>query len=242
MQRPQHYSARLLEKRFLNERETYLHVQFNCTPLNPDLPQYPGHTPGQYATFLLSEQDRRSYSFASVYSGDSTVDFVVEILENGIGSHRMATMEIGDTIEGIMPYGRFTYQNDETIRHHVVIGTGSGIVPLKPILEYGLQISTEQRFTLVWGLRYESDLFWVDEFRRLEEQYRQFRAMITITKPTETWQGLTGRVTEHLPALLTEVADTCVYLCGGHAMIHDARTLAGDCGIEKKRIITEQFY
>ena len=44
---------------------------------------------------------------------------------------------------------------------------------------------------------------------------------MTITSSDETWEGLTGRVTESVPGLLDQIPGTHFHLVGNHDMIEN---------------------
>jgi CDP-4-dehydro-6-deoxyglucose reductase len=106
--------------------------------------------------------------------------------------------------------------------------------------------ATRPHVTLLFGVRYETGLLYREEFERLASEYDSFRFLPTITRPTESWRGLTGRVQQHLDEALAlrtpdEIFTLDVYICGLKEMVDDVRKELKKRGFDRKQIIYEKY-
>lgn len=101
-----------------------------------------------------------------------------------------------------------------------------------------LERSSARSVTLIWGLRYEQDLYYQDELQVLAERYRQFSFVITLSRPGPTWTGAKGRVNGLIQEQVTSVRDLAVYLCGNNDMIKEVTATIqakGLCPIHREK-------
>ncbi len=98
--------------------------------------------------------------------------------------------------------------------------------------------------TLLWGCRSEQDLFETDELRRWDERFDRFRFLPTLSRPSESWTGLRGRVTDHLASWDLPLDDMQIYLCGNGAMIDDVLKLVEGRGLDRRtrRVVYEKYF
>jgi CDP-4-dehydro-6-deoxyglucose reductase len=85
-----------------------------------------------------------------------------------------------------------------------------------------------------------------DEFEQLQQTYPEFRFLPTVTRPTGSWTGRTGRVQSHLDEALAlrsndEIPEIDVYICGLKEMVDDVRAELKKRGFDRKQIIYEKY-
>lgn len=141
------------------------------------------------------------------------------------------------------PLGYFTLRHPG--HRAVFVATGTGIAPFRSMLLDHLP-RTEPRITLLFGVRYMEGLLYRDEFEQLEKKYQSFRFLPTLTRPTESWKGRTGRVQAHLDEALAlrtseELPTVDVYICGLKEMVDDVRKELKQRGFDRKQIIYEKY-
>ena len=127
----------------------------------------------------------------------------------------------------------------------VFVATGTGIAPFRSMLLDHLP-TTHPHVTLLFGVRHEEGLLYRAEFERLADEYSSFRFLPTVTRPTENWQGLRGRVQAHLDEALDiksyeDVSTVDVYICGLKEMVDDVRRELKARGFDRKQIIYEKY-
>src|SRR5207244_10256830 len=99
-----------------------------------DVPEWPGHLAGQHVDVRLTAEDgysaQRSYSIASP-PGAERLELTVVRLEHGEVSPYLTTVvDAGDELELRGPIGGYFVWEAEDSRPVLLVGGGSGVVPL----------------------------------------------------------------------------------------------------------------
>lgn len=201
---------------------------------------------GQYLSLLVSaEGQRRSYSLAS-WPTRPELELVVDTSPMGIGSRYILGLKPGEEVSILFPMGRFTLEDTvagKNVNKLFFIGTGSGIVPLRSLVHSLLEEKrVKNEIHLHWGMRYETDLFWLDEFADLEKKYPNFKPNIVLSKPEATWQGCRGHVNDCLVSHYQSWGEEAAFLCGNQGMITEVAELLEEKGLSHDRIYFEKFY
>jgi NAD(P)H-flavin reductase len=174
----------------------------------------------------------RYYSVASPPHSSREIVLLLNSHDRGKGSTFLLENEIGADLEMSGPYGSFTLQHDLD-RELFFVGTGTGIAPLWSMMATLLAQPSSPPITLLWGLRCESDRYYLQELESWKTQYKNFSYVLTLSQPSSAWQGETGRVTDLLQAL-SIVDHLAVYVCGNRMMVKEVTDLLnkkGDCAI-----------
>ncbi len=204
--------------------------------------------PGQYVMLEVphpetGEKLKRAYSIASPPTRRDRLELTVKRMEGGRASVYLTTrVRVGDTFTIRGPYGRF-YWTEEISREMVLMGAGSGIVPLMSMLRYIRDRKLEDVSALLLGsfTSYEEIIY----RKELEELSRWGNISIAITLTRSAppdWKGYRGRINEEL--LRREISDFGryhYYLCGPPAFVESMRKILKGAGVEKKRIRTEKY-
>lgn len=199
--------------------------------------------PGQYVSLKVNDEGlRRSYSVASL-PGGKRIDLVVDVSPMGIGSKYVLGLKVGDKVEVLGFLGRFTIDEEllVTAKEIIFVGTGTGVVPLRPMIE---DLLTNKRYLgkvrLIWGMRYEGDLFWQAELDKLQREYDNFCLDIALSRPGEKWPGVRGHVGDVIEELkLGE--NVAAYLCGNPEMIAESKAKLMRKGIPETFVFNERF-
>lgn len=178
----------------------------------------------------------RSYSLSST-PHDEYIELCVKILPDGKASKHLLEMAEGSSIVFQGPLGRFTCVDEAQGRYFVA--TGAGLAPIMGMIRDELSKSGIEIY-LLFGVRSEDDVFWVDRLEELKKKYDFFSYHVTLSqpKPNGGWGGLRGHVTEHL---LHHLITHHYYLCGSAPMVKDVRGQLLQNGIQPERIHFEIF-
>ena len=95
-----------------------------------------------------------------------------------------------------------------------------------------LENGKSQPVTLLWGLRRESDVYYVEEFESWTSRYSHFTFMLTLSQGGSRWAGRKGRVT-HLLHEMKGLERYAVYVCGGRKMVAEVTTLLHQRGVTR---------
>lgn len=202
------------------------------------------HVAGQWVSLKIPRGDEvlaRSYSIASAARADGAVDIAVTRVEGGPGSTFLHAMALGSSLQMGPPMGFFTLP--EALDHPLLfVATGTGVAPLRAMLQHLRARPSPPAVTLVLGVRTPEDLLYDDEFRALAEASAWFRYEPTLSRSSPSWAGRRGYVQEHLPALVPSMPGCHAYVCGLNAMLKDVRgVLKTDLGFTRERIHTERY-
>jgi ferredoxin-NADP reductase len=210
---------------------------------------WPGHLPGQHADVRLTAEDgyraERSYSIASPPEAPA-LELTVERLDDGEVSPFLTTqLQPDDTVELRGPIGgHFVWTATEWQRPLLLVGGGSGIVPLMCMLRHRRLSGTAVPATLMYSVRTIDDVIFHDELTDLARTDPRFTLIVTLTRDTAPgWTGGVGRFT--LPAVeaalrpLGGVADA--FVCGSARFVEAASRLLLDAGQPAGTIRTERF-
>ncbi|WP_437551417.1 2Fe-2S iron-sulfur cluster binding domain-containing protein [Sorangium sp. So ce367] len=118
------------------------------------------------------------------------------------------------------PHGSFRYH--EADRPLLCVAGGTGLSPIKAILEQGLSDGLARDVTLVVGARARQDLYALDAIASIKERWRgRFVFMPVLSHEPEgsSWTGRKGHVTDHLREVAAGHADCAAYVCGPPGMI-----------------------
>ncbi len=176
----------------------------------------PIFTAGQYYSFRIADRVNRSYSIASAPSTD-TAEFLIDTAPGGPGSLFAEELEVRDIFEVLGPLGFFTlekthaYEDENPI---IFVATGTGIAPFRSmILDLLVNKKSTRDIYLYFGLRYDTESYYFDEFADLAGKYPNFHNHPIISRPSENWKGEVGHCQDFITQM--PVLDGArIYICG----------------------------
>lgn len=201
----------------------------------------PAFVPGQFlsVTATIGEDDiTRAYSIVSAPGGEGFA-LCANLVREGYLSPFLFALKPGDEIDFKGPYGAFILRRPAA--DSILVATGTGIAPFRSMLLSQLRDHPDRQFKLIFGVRHRHGLLYHEELSALAEAHPNFRYLPTLTRPTETWTGLTGRVQQPVLEALGERRDVDVYICGLREMVDDMRLKLKEAGLDRKRIIYEKY-
>ena len=243
------YQSKLLHKELIAPHIYHL----ICT--RPDNAEW-NFTAGQYMIFHVPQADghpvRRLYSIASPPSQKESVDFVIEIVPNGIGSMYVESLKEGDMITLQGPAGMFIHKT--SLRPSIYLATGTGVAPMHSMIHTLLRDTpNNQMVYLFWGLKTCEDIYLKKEFTELAQQHANFyfrtcfsriEDMKTVAEDIVAYTEL-GRVTIGLEKLLassnTKPDGYDYYLCGSQHVVEALREYLQAASVPKEQVFFEKF-
>ena len=138
---------------------------------------------------------------------------------------------VGDQVEVRGPFAAyFVWRGEWPV---LLVGGGSGVVPLMAILRHRRRTMPELSMRLVYSVRTAEDLIYADELGG--------DALITYTRePPAGWRGPRGRIDRALIDTTGIEAGTA-FVCGSNGFVESAAGLLLESGWEPGRIRTERF-
>lgn len=193
---------------------------------------------GQYINVIVNGI-RRSYSIANAPRYDGRVELHIRAVQNGVMSNYWFTQAaVNDLLRFEGPLGTFSFR-DKPIKNVVFLATGTGIAPVKAILEELLlhpEWLLNKSIYVYWGGRIVDDLYWDVKDISCEVNYRP-----VLSKVNDTWQGRFGYIQDAILADGISLNDSVVYACGSDAMIHSARSLLIANGLLANNFYSDAF-
>jgi ferredoxin-NADP reductase len=202
------------------------------------LPMWMPHLPGQHYDVRLTAPDgyraQRSYSIASSPLDDGEIELTIDRLEDGEVSPYFHDVVVeGDEVEVRGPFTSYFVWRGE--RPVLLVGGGSGVVPLMAMLRHRRRTMPELPMRLIYSIRAAEDVIYADE---LDDD-----AVLTFTRSApDGWDGHTGRldqelISEQAPPFLVGLA----FLCGSNGFVEAASQLLLEAGFPPRQIRTERF-
>jgi NAD(P)H-flavin reductase len=192
--------------------------------------------PGQYVLFLLPKSKlRRAYSIG--YTDGQTFTFIIKQIEGGAGSTEICSLEVGESIVGMVPLGHFVLKVNTAPK--LFIGTGTGFAPLYFQIRAMMDSGIETPLLFLFGIRTSADIFYIAELNRMKEVYPSFDYWIYLSQE-DAENTVRGRVTDFLTKENVSPYGE-FYLCGSPAMVKDARERLEASGGEKEKVFCEQY-
>jgi ferredoxin-NADP reductase len=200
------------------------------------LPMWMPHLPGQHYDVRLTAPDgyraQRSYSVASSPLDQGEIELTIDRLADGEVSPYFHDVVVeGDEVELRGPFASyFVWRGEEPA---LLVGGGSGVVPLMSMLRHRRRAMPDHAMRLVYSVRSAEDVIYKDEL--------EGDAVLTFTRePPEGWAGHVGRIDHSLIAEAAFDSGTA-FLCGSHGFVDAAARLLLDAGLDPKQIRTERF-
>jgi CDP-4-dehydro-6-deoxyglucose reductase len=196
--------------------------------------------PGQHMNVFLDDGCHRSFSMASVPQGNA-VDFHIRRVPGGrFTEGELAQLQPGDLLEVELPHGTFRF-HDEDYRQLLMVATGTGISPIRCILESLLDDPDCPPVALYWGMRTEADLYLDAEIRGWASRLYEFQYVPVLSRADASWQGRRGHVQDAVVADFEDLSEHSIYLCGSPAMISDAKKAFLERGASVDHIYVDGF-
>ncbi|MDQ0140790.1 2Fe-2S iron-sulfur cluster-binding protein [Cupriavidus necator] len=198
------------------------------------------YRPGQYLKLLSADGLARSFSMASV-PRDGCIDLHVRRIPGGTFTDGiLPRMRAGDAIEVELPLGNFFYRARD-YRPLLMVATGTGLAPIKAILESLMEDPDCPPVSLYWGMRQVQDLYLHGEIPAWGERLYDFRYAPVLSRAGADWQGRRGYVHDAALADLGDLSEYAIYLCGSPHMIRDARAAFIAHGASPDHLYADSF-
>jgi ferredoxin-NADP reductase len=202
------------------------------------VPMWMAHLPGQHYEVRLTAPDgyraQRSYSIASSPELEDEVELTVERLEDGeVSVYMDDALEQGDEIEVRGPFATYFVWREE--RPVLLVGGGSGVVPLMAMLRHRRLTAPELPMRLLYSVRTPEEVIYASELGD--------ETTLTYTRSAPPgWSGHTGRIdAELVSSAASGYSDGVAFVCGSNGFVETASELLLDAGFPPEQVRTERF-
>ncbi len=206
---------------------------------------------GQYAEVSTGHIDApRSYSFARApeNEADQEITFFVRRVPGGKFTEWLfAEDRAGEPVVVTGPYGSFWLRPGEC--PIVCVAGGSGLAPIKALLESALNDGAEREVLFLFGARTQRDLYCLDVMEQLQRDWKgkfEFVPVLSEEPDGSGWEGARGFVTDYLQRAYVDtgkvdLSESQGYLCGPPPMVDAATALMDAAGMAKEDIHFDKF-
>jgi ferredoxin-NADP reductase len=212
-------------------------------------PNWHGFIAGQHVDLRLTAPDgyqaQRSYSIASAPE-DAEVELAIERLDEGeVSPFFHEIVQPGDTVEVRGPIGgHFTWGRADG-GPILLVGGGSGVVPLVSMLRHRASVAPGIPAVLVYSSRAMDEVIFRDELIARAESEPNLRLILTLTREAATdVRFRSGRI--DMP-LFQDVLGRLggpprhTYACGATSFVDSASRFLIDAGVPFPSIKTERY-
>ncbi len=213
------------------------------------LPSWREHRAGQHYDVRLTATDgyqaQRSYSIASPPSRTGEVDLTIERIADGeVSPYFHDTVEVGDQVEVRGPIGGYFVWEPALGGPLLLIGGGSGVVPLMAVLRERAIAEPMPPAVLLQSSRTFDDVIYRDELAALASDGSGLRVIQTLTRSQPPgWTGYDRRIDRPMisEAIAAAGAQPLVYICGPTLLVEAAANGLVELGVPPVRVRTERF-
>ena len=206
------------------------------------------------------EPQFRAYSMASYPAEDNIIMLNVRIatppfnrknggfmkVNPGVCSSYIYSLKPSDKVTISGPYGEFHIK--DTQKEIIFIGGGAGMAPMRShILDLFLTKHTQRKVSYWYGGRSLRELFYIDDFKKIEAENPNFKFNIALSSPLpeDNWNGYVGNIHEVLFENYlkshSEPEEIEYYLCGPPMMTQAVLTMLDNLGVPKENILFDDF-
>ena len=202
---------------------------------------------GQYVEVILRDGSRRSYSMANAphtQEDKPGIELHVRHLPGGkFTDHVFGAMKEKEILRIEGPFGSF-FLREESNKPVILLASGTGLAPIKAVLEH-MQLKHSQRPALLyWGCRSRADLYlheWAQSMAAAMPNMR-YVPVLSEAQPEDNWQGRTGLVHEAVMHDHPDLMQHQVYACGAPAMVEAAqRDFIAKCALPDDDFYADAF-
>ena len=213
------------------------------------LPDWTPHRAGQHYDIRLTAPDgyqaERSYSVASEPERVGEIDLTVELVEDGeVSTFLHEGLVVGDMIEMRGPIGGYFVWEAAQGGPLLLVGGGSGVVPLMAMLRHRAAAGSNVTTRLLYSVRAPGDVIYAAELDELVRASPDLKVLLTYTRARpQGWEGYARRIDQ---AMLGEVMAPLssrprAYICGPTLLVESVATLLLQSGLPRELIRTERF-
>jgi ferredoxin-NADP reductase len=201
--------------------------------------------PGQHLSVAVRRGlPDRKYSIASAPESGAIVELAIEALAGGeVSGYFHRTAAPGDTVEIRGPKGDFTW----TVADGgpiLLIGGGSGLVPLMSMIRHRALRRSPVRVGLVYSATTWDDVLFRDELLELAAAKDGFELVLTLTRERQPRADTAVRRIDR--AMIADMLARLpgargVFICGSDPFVDNARAIVSQLGVAAKQIRIESY-
>jgi ferredoxin-NADP reductase len=213
-----------------------------------EVPRWEGHRAGQHVDVRLTAEDgyqaQRSYSIASAPE-DERLILTVDRLDDGeVSPYLTEVLMAGDKLELRGPIGGYFTWEEGDGGPLLLVGGGSGVVPLMAMIRHRVAVGSEVSARLLYSSRSYEEIIYRKELENLAARDGSLEVIHTLTRSwPEGWSGYDRRIDAEM---LAEVGwhpedSPLAFVCGPTPLVEAVGAALVGLGHDPARVKTERF-
>jgi NAD(P)H-flavin reductase len=196
---------------------------------------------GQYVVVVSAGGERLflPYSLASAWDPNQPSEFEIAAAFRA-GADAIDDLGLGGVLEVEGPAGEFTWQPTPSPAA-LLVGVGTGIAPLRALIQEELARRTDTRLLLLAGHRAPEDVLFHEDFSSLARAEPRFQFVPTLTGEAALWAGRRGRVQMQLAEAVRALGPLDAYVCGRLDMVNEVVLELAALGVPAARTRSEGY-
>jgi CDP-4-dehydro-6-deoxyglucose reductase/ferredoxin-NAD(P)+ reductase (naphthalene dioxygenase ferredoxin-specific) len=196
---------------------------------------------GQYARLTFPGAPTRDYSMAN-RPDETILEFHIRRVPSGATSEHVASSaKVGDVVRVEGPFGS-SYLRERHKGPILCVAGGSGLAPIKSIVETALAAGLKQPIRVYFGARSEKDLYLLDRFDALEVGHPNLTFIPVLSSPLEPTQRRVGNASDALTKDLADCDGWKAYVAGPPVMVEAVGTVLSECGLGTGDLHADIFF
>ncbi len=201
---------------------------------------------GQYVEFILPGGARRSYSMANAPSrlgAPPAIELHIRHLPGGLFTDQVfSSLKLKDILRIEGPFGSFLLR--ESAKPMILLASGTGLAPVKALIEQLQDAGSQRPATLYWGCRGPADLYMHDWAAQAAAELPWLRYLPVLSEPPPdgSWTGRTGLVHQAVMQDWPDLSGHQAYACGVPVMVEAAqRDFTALCALPADEFFADAF-
>jgi ferredoxin-NADP reductase len=199
---------------------------------------------GQYINVFVDingSPTARPYAMSSSPNERGYYDLTVKKAQGGFVSHHLVDeLSIGQELLSSGPMGSFHHNPLFHGNDLVFFAGGSGIAPARSMIKHIIDKNLNQTMHIIYSNSYEDDVIFENEIRGYAEQNENIELTEIISRPSESYTGLAGRVTKDLVIEhLSDLDKKMFYICGPTPFNESCAEILKQLGVKERRMLVE---
>ena len=198
---------------------------------------------GQYVDILMRDGRRRSFSMACRPQSGQELELHIRHVPGGRFSGMVfESMSEKDLLRFQGPFGTF-FLREESEKPVILMAGGTGLAPIKSILEQAFHEDNPRTFHLFWGVRQLRDLYHHELLSAWDTTYDNFSYTPVLSESgnSDNWQGASGFVHQQVLNEYPELSAYEVYASGPPIMIGSAQQDFQAAGLDIDAMYFDSF-
>jgi ferredoxin-NADP reductase len=213
-----------------------------------EVPDWEGHKAGQHVDVRLTAPDgyqaQRSYSIASAPEDERLVLTVDRLDDGEVSPYLTEVLMAGDKLEFRGPIGGYFTWEAKDGGLLLLVGGGSGVVPLVAMIRHRAAVGSEVPTRLLYSSRSYEEIIYRKELENLVARDGSLEVIHTLTRSRpEGWDGYDRRIDAEMLAEVGWAPDESplAFVCGPTPLVEAVGAALVDLGHSPARVKTERF-